>query len=195
MPHSATRDTLAATLLSRTAQILSEGPLDRDALKRIEAEVTTLSDQTDLWGEGDFPAPDPTEQQNRYLIAQDAAQDLSLYLNVMRPGKKIPPHNHTTWACIGAVTGAEINTLFDRTDDGSVQGRATLEQRAVVELKPGNALSMMPDDIHSVEIRGTEVIRHLHFYGRALERLEGRISYDLAAGTCRVMDIGVKTKA
>ena len=194
MSNTDIRKAQADGLMSKTRGILAEGGPDRDVLKRIEAAVTALSDQTELWGEEDFPAPPPSEQQNRYLIAQDPAEGLSLYLNVMRPGKRIPPHNHTTWACIGAVEGVEINTLYDRLDDRSVPGKAELKEVAVVELKPGNALSMTADDIHSVEIRGTEVIRHLHFYGRPLESLTGRIMYDLEEGTCRTMHIGVKTK-
>lgn len=194
MTRAQTRDDLCQSLISKTREILAEGPLDRAMLKRIENAVTALSDRTELWGEDDYAAPEATQQQNRYLIAQDAENELSLYLNVMRPGKKIQPHNHTTWACIGAVEGAEINTLYIRVDDRSEDGKAQLEVAEVVELKPGNALAMMPDDIHSVEIKGTEVIRHLHFYGQSLESLEGRVMYDLENGTCRVMDIGVKTK-
>ncbi len=194
MTRAQTRDDLCQSLISKTQEILAEGPLDRAMLKRIENAVTELSDRTELWGEDDYAAPEATQQQNRYLVAQDAENELSLYLNVMRPGKKIQPHNHTTWACIGAVEGAEINTLYNRVDDRSEDGKAQLKVADVVELKPGSALAMMPDDIHSVEIKGTEIIRHLHFYGQSLESLEGRIMYDLENGTCRVMDIGVKTK-
>jgi hypothetical protein len=75
-----------------------------------------------------------------------------------------------------------------------VPGRAELKLREEVDLRPGNALAMMADDIHSVVIGGTEVIRHLHFYGQPVESLNRRISYDIAAGTCKVMDIGAKTK-
>lgn len=194
MNLSDTRERLSQTLLENTQAILASRPLDREALALIEKEVTKLSDKTELWGEEDFRSPSLEEKQNRYLIAQDGDEGLSLYLNVMQPGKKIQPHNHTTWACVGAVEGIEINTLYDRVDDGSEEGKAELKQTAVVDLKPGNAISMLADDIHSVEIGGTEVIRHLHFYGQSLESLTGRIRYDLEQGTCSVMDIGVKTK-
>jgi len=194
MSLSQTRDLLSQNLIETTKEILASRPLDREALALIEKEVTKLSDKTELWGEDDFRSPSLEEKQNRYLIAQESDEGLSLYLNVMQPGKKIQPHNHTTWACVGAVEGVEINTLYDRVDDGSEEGKAELKQTAIVDLKPGNAISMLADDIHSVEIGGTEVIRHLHFYGQSLESLKGRTMYDLENGTCNVMGIGVKTK-
>lgn len=195
MTDAARRQACAQDLLAKTRGILAEGELDRARLKRIEQAVSELAAETGLWGEDDFASPTVEEKQNRFQIAQDADIGLTLYLNVMRPGKKIPPHDHTTWACISAVVGAEKNTLYNRLDDGSVAGRAQLEVAEVVDLKPGNAISLMPDDIHSVEIGGASVIRHLHFYGRPLETLSGRLSFDPAAGTCKIMDIGVKTKA
>ena len=194
MSQSETRRELAQSLIARSKEILAGASLNRELLERIKAELSRLSGQTALWAESDFPDPDPRDNQNRFQIAQDAETGLTLYLNVMRPGKKIPPHNHTTWACIAAVKGAETNRLYERLDDCSVLGKTELRETAVVELKPGTALAMLPDDIHSVEIAGEAVIRHLHFYGRPLETLTGRISYDLEAGTCRTMDIGVKTK-
>ncbi len=194
MPHAETREALAQSLLAKSVEILGETPPDRTRLDKVKAELINLASRVELWGDSDFPAPDVNEKQNRFQIAQDPATGLTLYLNVMRPGKKIPPHDHTTWACVAAVEGTEVNTLYDRLDDGSEQGRARLKEKDVIELKPGNAVALLADDIHSVEIRGTDIIRHLHFYGRPLETLSGRTSFDLENGTCRIMDIGVKTK-
>ncbi|WP_119166259.1 cysteine dioxygenase family protein [Algihabitans albus] len=189
------RRTLTEDLLAKTRATLNQGALTREKLSVIKEDLHALSQKTELWREADYPAPNEGEQQNRFLIAQESGEGLSLYLNVMRPGKKIPPHNHTTWACIAAVEGAEHNTIYDRLDDGSVEGEAQLRSREMIELKPGHALALMPDDIHSVEIKGERPIRHLHFYGRPLETLTERVTFDVEAGTCRIMDIGVKTKA
>lgn len=188
------RDASVEALVAETRTLLSAGEPDRYVLSQIQLELESLASQTELWDCDEFAEPNAEERQNRYLIYTGGDSDITLYLNVMRPGKKIPPHDHTTWACVAAVVGSEFNTLYDRLDDGAVQGKAEIQEREVIELAPGGSVSLMPDDIHSVEIRGNECIRHLHFYGRPLETLTARKTFDVEAGTYRIMGVGVKTK-
>jgi predicted metal-dependent enzyme (double-stranded beta helix superfamily) len=191
---AADRSRLVQALIRGTRAILDAAPLDRTALDRIRANILAIAARRELWREADYPSPEPGEQQNRFLIGQEDADGISLYLNVLRAGKKIPPHNHTTWACVAAVDGIEHNTLYDRLDDGSVPGKAEIRAREVVAIAPGTALAMLPDDVHSVEIKGDQVIRHLHFYGRPLETLDQRLTFDMENGTCKIMRMAVKTR-
>ena len=187
------RKTAVNTLLAKAVVIQKERAMSRSSVERIRTALLELAMQREFWNETDYPAPAGDERQNRFLIGQGES-GVSLYLNVLCPGKRIPPHNHTTWACIAGVEGVEENTFFDRVDDGSVPGRAEITTREVVVVGPRTGIAMLGEDIHSVEIKGSQTIRHLHFYGRPLETLDQRIFFDQEAGTYQLMEMSTKTK-
>jgi predicted metal-dependent enzyme (double-stranded beta helix superfamily) len=185
--HAQERQRRVAEFVASAKSILAGQALSRDALAGVAGKLEALAAERHLWSETEFRSPTEAERQKRYLVSEQQDRTFALYLNAMYRGRRVPPHNHTTWACIAAVEGCEINHLYERLDDGSEPGKARLRASALVRVEPGRSITLMPDDIHAVANAEAPVIRHLHFYGRALEVLDQRLVFDLVAGTCKIM--------
>jgi len=192
--HNPERQTQVARLVEGAKAVLVEKPLSRDALAVIAGKLEALAAMRHLWSESEYPSPGEAERQARYLVSEEPNRSFALYLSVMRLGKRVPPHNHTTWACVAAVEGCEHNYLYERIDDGSAPGHARLRESSLVRVEPGRSIALMPDDIHAVENKDEPMIRHIHFYGRALETLSERLIFDVAGGTCKPMVMDVQTR-
>jgi predicted metal-dependent enzyme (double-stranded beta helix superfamily) len=185
--HAHERRQRVAALVADAKAILTARSLSRDAVGAIAAKLEALAALKHLWSEAEFRSPTAAEREQWYLVSEEPDRTFALYLNAMCRGQHVPPHNHTTWACIAAIEGCELNTLYERQDDGSEPGRASLRERTQVRVEPGRTIALMPDDIHAVANLDAPVIRHIHFYGRAVEVLDQRLVFDLAAGTCKPM--------
>ena len=69
-------------------------------------------------------------------------------------------HNHTVFACIGQLTGAEVSTIYNKTTDGkglTVDGTLTANA--------GEVISLTEDAIHHIENPNNETASSLHIYG------------------------------
>jgi len=70
--------------------------------------------------------------------------------HVHAEGHENSPHDHgPCWVVYGSYIGLTEITLYQRTDDGMVQGQATLEKKALHRLARGVVYPYLPGDIHS----------------------------------------------
>ncbi len=175
------RAAAVAQTIETVRGILAHGEPDRETLERVKTALVALAMRSRLFPLEHFPVP-PGKRGGIYHLAEDADGGLALYGSAGAPGKAQPPHNHTTWAAIAGVHGEEHNVFYDRVDDRSQEGVGRLRKTHEVTVRRGNAVALMPDDFHTIEVRGTQPTLHLHLYGHALEDLPGRIGFGGAEG-------------
>lgn len=188
------RETEVENLLNNVRELAEPVNVSPGNLKKIEKAMVEIANKKEYWCEEEFPAPKDGKVQTRYLISKDDDDSYALYLNVMHTGKVTPPHNHTTWACISAVEGEEYNYLYDTEKEGPlVPGERKINQKGEFVVKPGQGISFLADDIHSIAINEGTSTRHLHLYGRALETLHKRLMWDKDHKKCEYFVMDVKT--
>ena len=184
---AADRGAIAACLGDVKAIVRGEGA-NRGALGRVSARLIALAGRRDLFRYERFPVLE-AERKGRssvYLLAEDDDHANALFAVSELEGNMSPPHDHTTWAVIAGIEGAETNRFYERLDDGAAEGRAEIRQTREEVVKAGTAVAMMPSDIHSIHCFTAAPTLNFHLYGRSIAHLPGRRMFDMRNGTCRV---------
>ena len=95
------------------------------------------------------------------------------------PDRGTPPHDHGTWGLVVGVEGDELNTFWQRVDDGRRQGYAELRKLSEKTFSPGEAVAITPENIHSVHNPRERISVSLHVYGKNVN-FTGRSQFDPA---------------
>ncbi len=177
------RAAAVAETIARIREIEGSQGVTRAALEQIKAELIALADRRELFPDEDFPPPPDGRGDILYCLNCDPDKRFALYLNRGSSQHDTPPHNHTTWAVVVGIEGEELNRFYERVDDGSVEGRGQVRQVDEFNVVPGTGVCMMPDDIHSIHMRGGETKKLFHMYGKALTELRERVKFN-PDGTC-----------
>ena len=182
-PVAAERRAAVAEAIGQVRAIEAERGVTREALEEIRRIMVGLARRAELFPRETFKARGPRPDDRIYRLSEDEGHRFALYVNCGEPGTRSPPHDHTTWAVIAGIDGAEHQWVYRRTDDGAVEGVGTVEVDHEFTVTTGTAIAYMPDDIHAIHVRGDVPALHLHLYGRGFETMTGRVAYDVDAGT------------
>lgn len=78
--------------------------------------------------------------------------EMSITLDQMPKGKVIPPHDHGIWEALVVCRGRLQHSVYERVDDGNVEGHAELRTVEDRVFQPDEvALVVPPSEIHSFE--------------------------------------------
>ena len=78
--------------------------------------------------------------------------ELSITIDQLPQGLIVPPHDHGVWEALCLIKGRLRHVVYDRLDDGSVNGHAELKTIENKVYTPGElAMVMPPAEIHSFE--------------------------------------------
>ena len=182
MPNNQQRSEAVKRTVDTIRNIEATHGISKRALTEIKTQLMQLAAHTDWFTESEFPAPDENSVDNSYVyrLSQDARDNrFALYVQSAKAPTNTPPHNHDTWAVITGIRGDELNRLYRRTEDG-------VEQIGEHTVRLGTAVSLLPDELHSIHIDDENAVINFHMYGLALECLTEREYYDRKSNTWKI---------
>ena len=97
------------------------------------------------------------------------SDDLTMLYGRIPPRFQSGIHNHTVFACIAQLEGEEINTSYQKSDDGT-----GLSIFGTVTNKAGAVISMPAEAIHHIENPNQQEGKALHIYGGDFGALMGQ---------------------
>lgn len=171
MPIENRRKTKIAVTLKAVRSICKSEGMTRETLHEIEPLLLDLAGDGSLFPEANFGIP-ADEKIRLYRLAEDEDGGFALYFHTANVPAEVGPHNHTTWACIAGIAGDEENTLYSSCDDKPPVQTETRSVRA------GEAISLMPGDVHSIRAAGNVPLKNLHLYGKAIDQLYDRVFWN-----------------
>ena len=181
------RQMAVADSMQKVRYIIINQGVNSAALEKVKEALLALAAQTELFGPADYPTPTAKEYGKVYLLSDDDDGSFSLYLVSSYPVGPSPIHDHGTWAVIAGLAGEEENTVYKRLDDGQQPGRAKLEIDYKTTLSQGDAIALMPDDIHHIVTTSEEPTRHFHLYGKGFIQQTDRLEFNLEEGTTKTV--------
>ena len=112
-----------------------------------------------------------------HLLHEEPDHTLAVFVLAWLPDRGTPAHDHRTWAVVAGIDGNEKNTFWKRIDDGSRPGYAELKWNGERVYGPGDAVSFLPREIHTVWNDTDAVTLSLHTYGKHIN-FTGRSQFD-----------------
>ena len=143
-------------LIAETERVKRDIP---DNAARVEALRPAFARllAADNWLPDAFAQPDTTSGMGggigQYALYRDAGGALCLFSLVVPAGASTPVHDHLAWGMVGVYRGTQLDTTYERTDDGSDDSRATLEVTSQLTVEAGSFYTLLPPagDIHYVK--------------------------------------------
>jgi predicted metal-dependent enzyme (double-stranded beta helix superfamily) len=182
------RKAAIAEALDDVRAIEAHDGVTRKSLDKIKQRMMRLAARRELFPAEEFALKAEDNGEKFDVLSVDDDGRFELYIEVADKAVEAPPHDHTTWAVVVGIEGAEVNRIYDV--DAAHGTPPTLREE--VSVGPGTGVALMPEDFHSIHIAEGVHNMHLHLYGLCFAKLKGRTKFDAEKGQYRQFDMAIE---
>ncbi len=167
-----------AQLATDLREICAQTKVEREILSRARPLARRAALAKESWLKQHMYEADPEQGFGVHLLHEEPDHTLAIFAVSWLPDRGTPPHDHGTWSLVVGVDGPEINTFFERVDDGTRSGHAELKKIGEKVFGVGEVVSMPSGGVHVVRNETDKRTMSLHIYGKHVN-FTGRSQFDL----------------
>lgn len=106
------------------------------------------------------------------LLHEEGDGGLTICTVAWPPGGYILPHDHRSWEILSPIHGTVRHSIWRPRRDSNSGNSASIEKGCEFRVEPGQAVAIMPEEIHALENIGPTPSLTLHIYGCNIARIE-----------------------
>ena len=106
------------------------------------------------------------------LLHEEGDSGLTVCTVVWPPGGYVLPHDHRSWEILSPVYGTVRHSSWRRAAGAAKPEDVQIEKSCEFQLNAGQAVAIIPDEIHSLENIGLSPSLTLHIYGCRVTEVE-----------------------
>lgn len=177
-------DSAVKDFIGQVKQILAENGPSAHGLELVAERMREFVTNPEVTGAHEDTAGNVhAGRQSRPLYADETG--LTLVRARFGPETMTPIHDHGSWGIVGVYRGRDRYQIWRRLDDGSVNGRTSVELVDELILGPGDVMILPhpPQDIHAQQGYGEAAYEFVLFGANAM--ILPRRYFDPEQGTTR----------
>jgi predicted metal-dependent enzyme (double-stranded beta helix superfamily) len=163
--------TAISSLVAALKTITAEESDPAAIVARVKPLAAKLAADTS-WVQQSFYECDEAQGMGINILHEEEDATLLVEAICWLPGLGVAPHDHQTWGVVVGIDGVEVNVDWKRLDDGAKPGYADLEKAQETQVRKGDVVALLPDEIHSVRNDGDTPSMSLHMYGKVLAKID-----------------------
>lgn len=106
------------------------------------------------------------------LLHEEGDGGLTLCTVAWPPGGYVLPHDHRSWEILSPIYGTFRHSCWRPRGDRDDRSPAGIEKCCEFSMQPGQAVAIMPEEIHALENVGPNPSLTLHIYGCNIAMIE-----------------------
>lgn len=151
--------------------IIADASSEREMIEQALHLVQWMAQRAEAWLPSHRFKADSDRGFGVNLLHEEPGNALTICAVAWPPGGHVPPHDHHSWEILAPMYGTMRHSSWAQADSGSRADHPGTREASEIVMRPGQAVAIMPREIHALEGVSPGPGLTIHIYGKGLAEM------------------------